>query len=59
MTPARNQTGPELVDGYQFGRLPRTEATAPFTTREFARLLVLRGRIHDGVVAGDDWAPSR
>ena len=30
---------------YTFGRLPSVAAPFPFSTRQFARLLVLRGRI--------------
>ena len=58
MTPARNQSVPEPVDGYEFGRLPRTAAHFPFSTREFARLLVLRGRVRDGLFGAEDVAPS-
>ena len=32
---------------YRFGRGPSASAPFPFTTREFARLLVLRGRLRD------------
>ena len=35
---------------YVFGREPRAMAPFPFSTREFARLLVLRGRIRDGLL---------
>jgi len=35
---------------YVFGRLPRAMAPFPFSTREFARLLVLRGRVRDGLL---------
>ena len=37
---------------YRFGFRPRASAPYPFNTRQFARLLVLRGRIQDqrGVV---------
>ncbi len=30
---------------YQFGRRPNTRAPYPFTERQFARLLILRGRL--------------
>ena len=33
---------------YVFGRRPSTNATGPFKTREYARLLVLRSRIQAG-----------
>jgi hypothetical protein len=39
---------------YTFGRRPRAAAPFPFTPRQFARLLALRGRIGDGLVSGDD-----
>ena len=31
---------------FSFGRRPRTAAPYPFSTRQFARLLVLRSRVH-------------
>jgi hypothetical protein len=34
--------------------LPTEEAPSPFSTREHARLLVLRGRIRAGLVGADD-----
>ena len=58
MTPSRNPCAPEPTDDYEFGRLPRVVAHFPFTTREFARLLVLRGRVRDGLIGVDDWVPS-
>lgn len=41
---------------YEFGHTPRAIAPGPFSTREFARLLVLRGRIQAGEFAADDLA---
>jgi len=41
---------------YRFGRRPRTIAPFPFTTHEFARLLVLRSRVCAGLFAADDLA---
>jgi hypothetical protein len=38
---------------YVFGRLPRALAPFPFSTRQFARLLILRGRIRAGALADD------
>ena len=32
---------------FQFGFRPRASAPYPFNTRQYARLLVLRGRLHD------------
>jgi hypothetical protein len=34
---------------YRFGRAPRADAPYPFSTRQFARLLVLRSRVWDGL----------
>jgi hypothetical protein len=34
---------------YTFGRNPRSTATYPFSTRQYARLLVLRSRVRDGL----------
>ena len=56
MTPAPYKTGPQVVDGYEFGRLPCAAATFPFSTREFARLLVLRGRFREGLFGAQDEA---
>ena len=39
---------------YTFGRRPRGVAPFPFTTRQYARLLALRGRVADGLVGADD-----
>ncbi|HEV7663514.1 MAG TPA: hypothetical protein VGQ62_08270 [Chloroflexota bacterium] len=33
---------------YTFGRRPRTIAPWPFTERQYARLLLLRGRVMEG-----------
>jgi hypothetical protein len=38
---------------YVFGRRPRASATYPFSTRQYARLLVLRSRLQDGLPALD------
>jgi hypothetical protein len=40
---------------YRFGRCPRALAPYPFNTRQYMRLLVLRGRVQDGLVASDDF----
>jgi hypothetical protein len=37
---------------YRFGHRPHSGTTYPFSTRQYLRLLVLRGRIQDGD-AGD------
>jgi hypothetical protein len=37
---------------YRFGRGPRSAATYPFSMRQYARLLVLRGQVRDGLRSG-------
>ena len=39
---------------YVFGRRPTSSATGPFTTHQFARLLVLRSRVQAGQFGTDD-----
>jgi hypothetical protein len=39
---------------YVFGRHPSVSTPFPFTPLEFAQLLVLRGRVQDGIVREDD-----
>jgi hypothetical protein len=39
---------------YVFGRRPTSVATFPFTSRQYAHLLSLRGRIADGLTGADD-----
>jgi hypothetical protein len=44
---------------YRFGRRPNARAPYPFTDRQFARLLIMRGRVRDDLnCAGCDgeWA---
>ncbi|HET6319322.1 MAG TPA: hypothetical protein VFG86_22935 [Chloroflexota bacterium] len=62
-TPEAAPTGPGSKDGrgcadhdqpYTFGRRPNSRAPFPFTTQQYARLLVLRGRVADGLVGADD-----
>jgi len=43
---------------FKFGRKPRAVAPYPFSTRQFVKLLVLRGRIQDGLCASDDLAAA-
>ena len=38
---------------FAFGTLPRAAAPFPFSTRQFARLLILRGRVQDGCYEQD------
>ena len=42
---------------YQFGFRPRTNAPYPFNTRQYARLLVLRGRMQDSLGASLELLP--
>jgi hypothetical protein len=39
---------------YVFAPRPRSHATAPFTTRQYLHLLVLRSRVEAGLFAADD-----
>ncbi len=39
---------------YRFGRQPRANASYPFSTRQYARLLILRGRLRAGPIEKDD-----
>jgi hypothetical protein len=43
---------------YRFGRTPRAIAPYPFSTRQFARLLVLRSRVQADMFATDDLAAA-
>lgn len=51
-TPVGTRDGQGAGDNdqpYRFGLRPRANAPYPFNTRQFARLLMLRGRIQDHV----------
>jgi hypothetical protein len=39
---------------YRFGRRPSANVPYPFSTRQYMRLLVLRGRVQDGLFGADD-----
>ena len=39
---------------FHFGRRPSAVAPYPFSTRQYARLLVLRSRFEDRLIQGDD-----
>ena len=39
---------------YRFGWRPRTSVPYPFNTRQYARLLILRGRVLESPAGGDD-----
>ena len=41
---------------YRFGRRPRATIPYPFSTRQYVRLLVLRGRVQDGLFGAEDLA---
>jgi hypothetical protein len=41
---------------YRFGWKPRASVPYPFNIRQYGRLLVLRGRIQDGLIGADDVA---
>jgi hypothetical protein len=41
---------------YRFGWKPHSSVPYPFNTRQYARLLALRGRVQDGLWAADDGA---
>jgi hypothetical protein len=43
---------------FRFGRRPSASAPFPFSTRQYARLLVLRSRVDAGLIGQDDhsWA---
>ena len=44
---------------YQFGRRPRSIAPWPFTERQYALLLMMRGRVSDAPHPSDESAPAR
>ena len=41
---------------YRFGWKPNATVPYPFNTRQYSRLLVLRGRVQDGLLGTDDRA---
>ena len=41
---------------YRFGWRPRAHVPYPFNVRQYGRLLVLRGRVQDGLIGRDDVA---
>ena len=42
---------------YHFGFRPRANAPYPFNTRQYARLLILRGRLHESLGAWLELTP--
>ena len=60
VTPSAAASGPHAGHGaaydepYRFGRMPTSLAPYPFSTRQYVRLLILRSRVHAGLVGCDD-----
>ena len=44
---------------FVFGRLPRALSPFPFSTRELARLMLLRSRVREGLLNGETGADHR
>jgi hypothetical protein len=44
---------------FRFGWRPRTSAPYPFNTRQYARLLLLRSRVHAGLLGQGDLAEGQ
>ena len=56
-TPSHNHLtsdAPGYDAPYHFGRRPTARAPFPFTERQFARLLIVRGRVQAAPSAWDD-----
>jgi len=52
---SRDGSGSDDCDmPFKFGRRPRAVAPYPFSTHQYARLLVLRSRVEAGLVGADD-----
>jgi hypothetical protein len=47
--PFDGQGAADHDEPYRFGRRPNARAPYPFTERQFARLLILRGRVRDNL----------
>jgi hypothetical protein len=67
LTEPERTTGGASLDGvgagdndlpYRFGRRPHTNAPYPFSTRQYARLLILRSRVQSGTFGSDDLYPA-
>ena len=67
MTPSSVEHSRESLDGsgggdhdapYVFGRRPRALAPFPFSTRELARLMVVRSRVQAELCGVDDRIPQ-
>jgi hypothetical protein len=51
---ARPERAPaDFDEPYRFGRRPTVRAPYPFTERQFAKLLILRGKVFDAPAADD------
>jgi hypothetical protein len=68
MTPLETSIPSGSLDGtgcgdhdlpYRFGRRPRAIAPYPFSTSQYARLLIVRGRLQDGLFGTGDLAAER
>jgi hypothetical protein len=56
VTPTGTRDGSGAADRdvpYTFGHRPTSSWTCPFSWHQYARLLVLRGRVQDGEFAAD------
>jgi hypothetical protein len=52
-TPTADTAPSSHDEPYRFGRRPTSAAPFPFTERQFARLLVVRGRLHAQTTSDD------
>jgi hypothetical protein len=48
---SKPDNGGSFDEPYKFGWRPRAKAPFPFTERQYARLLIFRGRVQDGLAA--------
>jgi len=51
-----DSTAVDYDEPYRFGRRPNSRAPYPFTERQFARLLIVRGRLQSSPSAEDQLA---
>jgi hypothetical protein len=51
---SRDAAGGDHDQPYRFGWKPTANVPYPFNTRQYARLLVLRSRVQDGLFGADD-----
>ena len=57
-SPEKQSEVGDYDEEYRFGRRPRAIAPFPFTTQEFARLLVVRSRVQAGLLGTNDLAAA-